>query len=215
MRTMKLKIVHPKAGAVLLALSAAFSLSACGSSGSDSATGAIGSYSSVGDDGLVFDFKSGGVVTMSAKALNVSSTGSYTVDGDKLLVTIDGQQHTFIRDGKCIEEARRIFGRLCQGGKAGAAANASTRTPPVTDGMWVATNADGQFRIEFKPGNRVSFTGTLPGGRKDTLEGPFVVEGSRVELRLPQFLTINLQFVNNAYETTSLGLPLKFTRQAP
>lgn len=195
-----------------LAVIAAVSLIACGGSGSDAGSG-TGSYSSVGDEGLVFDFKPGGVVTMAAKALNVSSSGTYTVDGDKFVVTIDGQQHTFIRDGKCIEEPRRIFGKLCQGGKAGAAANVSTQKPPVTDGVWVAKNADGEFRIEFKPGNRVSFSGTMPGGRKDTLEGPFVVDGSRVELRLPQFLNINLQFVNGAYETSSLGLPMKFTKQ--
>ena len=196
-----------------LVVIAAVSSIACGSSGSDRSSGGTGSYSSVGDEGLVFDFGAGGVVTMSAKALNVSSKGTYTVDGDKFLVTIDGQQHTFIRDGKCIEEGRKIFGRLCQGGKAGAAANVSTSKPPVTDGVWIAKNADGEFRIEFKPGNRVSFSGTMPGGRKDTLDGPFVVDGSRVELRLPQFLNINLQFVNGAYETSSLGLPMKFTKQ--
>lgn len=202
-----------------LVVIAAVSSIACGPSGSDSssASGAsgTGTYSSVGDEGLVFDFKSGGVVTMSAKALNVSSTGSYTVDGDKLVVTIDGQQHTFIRDGKCIEEGRHIFGKLCQGGKAGAASNVSTRKPPVTDGVWIAKNADGEFRLEFKPGNRVVFTGTMPGGRKDTLEGPFVVENDRVDVKLPQGMPLQLRFVNNIYETTSLGLPLTFTRQSP
>lgn len=196
-----------------LVAAVAASLAGCGGAGSDSAASGVGAYSSVGDEGLVFDFKTGGVVTMSAKALNVASSGTYTVDGDKFLVTIDGQQHTFIRDGKCIEEARQIFGKLCQGGKAGAAANVSTQKPPVTEGVWVAKNAEGEFRIEFKPGNRVSFSGTMPGGRKDTLEGPFVVDGSRVELRLPQFLNINLQFVNGAYETSSLGLPMTFTKQ--
>ena len=93
-----------------LVVCGALSLAACGQSGSDtsstSAGGGAGSYSSVGDEGLVFDFKAGGVVTMTAKAMNVSSTGTYTVDGEKLVVTIDGQQHTFLRDGKCIEEAR-------------------------------------------------------------------------------------------------------------
>jgi hypothetical protein len=182
----------------------------CGGSGSESA--ATGSYSSVGDEGLVFDFKSGGAVTMSARALNVSSSGTYTVDGDKLVATIDGQEHTFIRDGKCIEDARRMFGKLCQGGKAGAQSNVSTRKPPVTEGVWTSKNADGDFRLEFKPGNKVTLSGTIPGGKTDTLEGTYTVDGDRVDVRLPQGMPLQLRFVNGAYETTSLGLPMKFTR---
>jgi hypothetical protein len=43
----------------------ALAMAGCGGSGSEGAT--TGSYTSVGDEGLVFDFKSGGTVTMSAK----------------------------------------------------------------------------------------------------------------------------------------------------
>ena len=201
-----------------LLLGASFSLTGCGGSGSGSdASGAAsptGAYTSVNDDGLAFEFKSGGVVTMTAKAMNVSSTGSYTSDGDKLLVTIDGQQHTFIRDGKCIQEGRHIFGKLCQGGKAGEASNVSTRKPPVTEGVWAGSNADGQFRIEFKPGNKVTLTATMAGGGKtDTEDGTYVVDGDRVDVRLPGGMPLILQFVNNAYDTTSFGLPLKLTKQ--
>jgi hypothetical protein len=188
----------------------ALAIAGCGGSGSEGS--AAGSYTSVGDEGLAFDFKSGGAVTMSAKALNVSSSGTYTVDGDKLVVTMDGQEHTFIRDGKCIEDARHMFGKLCQGGKAGAASNVSTRKPPVTDGVWVSKNAEGDFRLEFKPGNRAALTGSIPGGKSDTLEGMYTVDGDRVDVRLPQGMPLQLRFVNGAYETTSLGLPMKFTK---
>lgn len=199
------------------------SVAACGGSGSsDGSSGAgsssssspQGAYSSVNDEGLTFEFKSGGVVAMSAKAMNVSSSGTYTTDGDKMIVTIDGQQHTFVRDGKCIEEPRHIFGKLCQGGKAGEASNVSTRKPPVTEGTWVATNADGEFKVDFKPANKLTFTATMAGGGKtSTDEGTFTVEGDRLNVRLPDGTPLILQFVNNVYESTSFGLPMKFARK--
>src|SRR4029450_8867339 len=108
-----------------------------------------------------------------------------------------------------LEEGRHTFGRRCEGGKAGAASNVSTRKPPVTDGVWVSKSADGDFKIEFKPGNRLTLTGTPPGGRPDTANGTFIVDGDRVSLRLPNGMPIILQFVNDVYETTSFGMPMK------
>jgi hypothetical protein len=197
-------------------LIACLSLTACGGSGSSEGLGSPasgGAYTSVNTDGLSFEFKSGGVVTMSAKAMNVTSSGTYTTDGDKLIVTMDGQPHTFVRDGKCIEEPRQIFGKLCQGGKAGEASNVSTRKPPVTEGTWVATNADGEFTIDFKPGNKLALTATMAGsGKSRTDEGTIVVDGDRLHVQLPGG-TLVLKFVNNAYESTSFGLPMKFVRK--
>ena len=79
----------------------------------------------------------------------------------------------------------------------------------------MSNNADCNFRLEFKPGNRVALTGAIPGGKSDTIEGPFTVDGDRVDVRLPQGMPLQLRFVNGAYETSSLGLPMKFTRQLP
>jgi hypothetical protein len=192
---------------ILALLVVSGSVAACGGAGGST-------YSSLDDTGLAFEFKSGGVVTMTAKALNVSSSGTYKEDGDKLIVTIDGQQHTFIRDGKCIEEGRGIFGKLCEGGKAGAASNVSTRKPPPTEGTWSGKNADGEFAIEFKPADKLTFTGTQAGsGKVDSEEGSFVVSGDRVDVRLASGMPVVLQFVNGAYETTSLGMPLTLQRK--
>ena len=202
-----------------LTLLAAAAIACGGGGGADSSssaggTGATGTYSSVNDDGLTFEFKSGGVVTMAAPRMNASSTGSYTVDGEKLIVTMDGRPYTFVRDGKCIEEPQHIFGKLCQGGKAGAASNVSTKKAPDVTGTWVATNADGEFKIEFKSASQLTFTGTMAGGGKTNTEaGTFVVNGDRVNATLQQGMPLILQFVNDAYEPTSLGLPLKFTRK--
>jgi hypothetical protein len=193
------------------------SLAACGGSGGSAGSrgaSAEGTYTSVNDDALTFEFRSGGVVTLSAKAMRASSTGSYAIDGDKIVVTIDGQPHTFVRDGQCIEESRGMFGKLCLGGTSGETSNVSTRKPPVTEGTWVATNADGEFRIEFKPGNRLTLATTMAGGgRTSTEDGTFDVEGDRVQVRLPQGTPLTLQFVNDSYESTSFGLPMKFGRK--
>ncbi|HEX5070516.1 MAG TPA: hypothetical protein VFV78_09910 [Vicinamibacterales bacterium] len=198
----------------------ATTIAACGGGGStdsaaSSSTSAAGVYTSVNDDGLVsFDFKSNGVVTMAAPKMGASSTGSYTIDGEKLVVTLDGRQHTFVRDGKCIEEPQHIFGKLCQGGAAGAASNVSTKKAPVVTGTWAGSNADGDFKIDFKSATQLTFTGTMAGGGKTSSEdGTFVVEGDRVNVTLAQGMPLILQFVNDSYETTSLGLPLKFTRK--
>jgi len=216
---MRINALMASSAVVLLA-----SVTACGGSSSGGAGESVaggsaapvttGAYSSVNDDGVIFDFKSGGVVTMAAPRMKVSSTGSYTVDGEKLAVTLDGRQYTFVRDGKCIEEGQQIFGKLCRGGQAGAASNVSTRKPPVVTGTWVASNADGDFRIDFKSSNSLTFTGTMAGGGKTNAEdGTFVVEGDRVNVTLSQGMPIILQFVNDAYETTSLGQALRFKRK--
>jgi hypothetical protein len=107
-----------------------------------------------------------------------------------------------------------MFGKLCQGGKSGEASDVSTHKPPVTEGTWVATNADGEFRIEFKPGNRLTLAATMAGGGPTSTEdGTFVVEGDRVNVRLPQGTPLMLQFVNDRYESTSFGLPMTFGRK--
>ena len=143
-----------------------------------------------------------------------SSSGTYTVDGEKIIVSIDNQQHTFILDGKCIEEPRQIFGKLCKGGKAGEASNVSTRNvPSAPSGTWVATNADGEFKIVFKPGNTMSMTATQAGGNPETVEGTFTMEGDKMYATVGQGTPMVLTFVNNAWESTAFGLPMKFVRQ--
>ena len=184
-----------------------------GSPGGDSSAGVTGTYSAVNGDPIALEFKSGGIFSMAASGLGASS-GTYTVDGEKLIVSVEGQTHTFIRDGNCIEEPRQIFGKLCKGGKSGETSNVSTRNVPTTPaGTYVATNADGEFRLEFKSGNRLSLTVTPPGGRPDTQEGTFTVEGDAIYATLAQATPIVLKFVNNTYESTSFGLPMRFVRQ--
>lgn len=73
-----------------------------------------GTYASVNGDLFTMEFKSGGVVTMTTQGLG-SSSGTYTVDGEMLIVVTDWQTHTFIREGNCIEEPRQIFGTPCKG----------------------------------------------------------------------------------------------------
>ena len=184
-----------------------------GSSGGSGSAGVTGTYSAVNGDPIALEFKAGGIVSMAASGLGASS-GTYNVDGEKLIVSVDGQTHTFIRDGNCIEEPRQIFGKLCKGGKSGEISNVSTRNVPTTPaGIYVATNADGEFRLEFKPGNRLALTMTPPGGRPDTQEGSFTIEGDAIYATLAQATPMVLKFVNNTYESTAFGLPMRFVRQ--
>jgi hypothetical protein len=44
----------------------------------------------------------------------------------------------------------------------------------------VATNADGDFKLEFQPGNRVRMTATPPGGAAEPREGTFTIEGDKL-----------------------------------
>jgi len=182
-------------------------------SGGNGGGGATGTYAAVNGDPITLTFKSGGKFEMTASGPG-SSSGTYTTDGEKLIVSVDGQTHTFIRDGNCIEEPRHIFGKLCKGGKSGEAANVSTRNVPTTPtGTWVASTADGEFRLEFRPGNTLALSMTPPGGQPDTKTGTFIVEGDAIHVTLEQGVPMVLKFVNEAYESTSFGFPMKFVGQ--
>lgn len=190
-------------------------LQACGGSSSGAGGASGGTYTSVGGDGLTMELKPGGTVTMSAPGMGASS-GTYVVDGEKIIVTVTGQamQAVFVRDGNCIEDNLHVYGKLCQGGQAGAAANQSTRNVPATpSGTYLATNADGEFRLEFKPGNKLTLTLTPPGGVAQSKEGSFTVEGDNIYATLDQSEPMVLKYVNNSYESTSFGLPMKFVKQ--
>lgn len=176
-------------------------------------SGAGGTYSAANGDTISFQFKSGGQVVMNGGSLG-TATGTYTVEGEKLIVTMPGAlPSTFIKDGNCIEDQLQMYGKLCIGGRAGAESNVPTRSAPTTTGTWVATNADGEFRLEFKPGNKVTLTLTPPGGRPAPREGTFTVEGDVVQVTLDQSEPMTLKFVNAGFESTSFGLAMRFVRQ--
>jgi len=186
-------------------------LQACGGSGSGS--GPNGTYTSVTDAALTMKLTSGGGVVMTAAGVG-SSTGTYVVEGEKIIVTLEGQAHTLIKDGDCVRDQLGVFGKMCKGGKAGGESNVSTRQVPVTPaGTWLATNADGQFRIVFGAGNTLTLTATPAGGTADTRDGTYKVEGDEVYATLTQGEPLVLKFVNNAYESTSFGPMMRFVKQ--
>jgi hypothetical protein len=186
-------------------------LQACGSSGSGS--GVNGKYTSVADDALTMELTSGGGVVMTAAGAG-SSKGTYVVDGEKIIVTLEGQAHTLIKDGDCVRDQLDVFGRMCKGGKAGGESNVSTRQVPVTPaGTWLATNADGQFQLVFGAGNTLTLTATPTGGTADTRDGTYKVEGDEVYATLTQGEPLVLKFVNDAYESTSFGPLMRFVKQ--
>jgi hypothetical protein len=172
-----------------------------------------GTYSAANGDPLSFKFESGGKVEMNGGPMG-SVTGTYTVEGEKLIVTLPGAlPATFIKDGNCIEDQLAMYGKLCIGGKAGAETNVSTRSAPTTTGTWVATNSDGEFRLEFKSDHKLTLTVTPPGGQPAPRDGTFIVEGDVVQVTLDQSEPMTLKFVNAGYESTSFGLPMRFLRR--
>jgi hypothetical protein len=184
-------------------------LLACG--GADSGVG--GTYAAVGGEPVSIELKSGGSVTLAATGLG-SSSGTYTVNGDRIVITVDGQPHNFIRDGNCIQDDLGMFGKLCKGGKAGEASNVTTRSVPATPaGLYHASNADGEFQLEFKPGNTLTLTATPAGGQPLVQDGSFTMEGDVIQATLPGGEPLTLKFVNDGYESTSFGLPLRFVRR--
>lgn len=186
-------------------------LLACGG-GSDS--GVSGTYASADGAPVSIELKSGGSAALSAAGMG-SSSGTYTVNGERIVITVDGQSHNFIRDGDCITDDLGMFGKLCKGGKAGAAGNVSTRNVPTTPtGTYHASNADGDFTIEFKPGNTLTMTATQAGGgQPESHDGTFTIEGDAIYATLPEGVPLVLKFVNDGYESTSFGLPLRFVKQ--
>ena len=179
-----------------------------------SGSGVSGTYSSVNEDAVTMEFASGGGVSMTAAGLG-SSQGTFTVEGEKLIVSLEGRTHAFIRDGDCIQDQQNMFGRLCKGGVAGEASNASTPDVPLTPtGTYLATNTDGEFRLEFKPDNTLTLTATpAGGGAPDARDGTFTVEGRQVHATISTGDPMVLTFVNDGYESTSFGLPMRFVKQ--
>jgi hypothetical protein len=123
------KSFHRAIGSLLIGC-AGLLVQACGGGSSDPGLG--GTFTSVGSEGIVagpevsLEFQPGGTVVMTASDVGQSS-GTYTVDGEKIIVSINNQQRTFVRDGNCLQEQGQIFGKLCIGGRAGADSNVSTR----------------------------------------------------------------------------------------
>ena len=192
--------------------------SGSGSGGSSSSGGFSGVFTSVDSDGIKLEFKSGGTV-VATMGDEQGKPGTFTLDGEKVIVDFGGQQTTFIRDGDCIEDAQRLFGKMCKGGKAGAASNVSTRDlASMREGTWIATNADGEFKIEFKPGEKFTFSfvpvaGSQMGDKPFTMEGTYVVEGDTLYTTLDHSKSMVLKYVNNSYESMAFGLPMKFVKR--
>jgi len=184
--------------------------------GSPKAGGISGVYTSVDNDEIKFEFSSKGTVVASMGG-EKGQPGTYTIDAEKVIVDFSGQKTIFIRDGDCMTDLQNMFGKMCKGGAAGAAANVSTRTPPPTSGTWVATNEDGEFKIQFTSSGKLAMTMTpsaaIPNARPDTQDGTFTIEGDALYVTLANSTPVVLKWVNGAYESTAFGLPMKFTKK--
>ncbi len=196
---------------------AAILLASCGGSRSDQDTNAgassvpTGRYVSVVNPELSILLKSGGGLELTLAGVG-KSTGTYKVDGEKVLLAWEGQQHTLLRNGSCLEDPQELFDKSCIGGAAGEAKNQPTRVITAPAGTWVAKSSEGDFRIEFLEGNRMSLSATPPGGTADVREGTYTLSGDRIDATV-NMEPVVLRYVNDAWETTSFGFTLRFVKQ--
>ena len=194
-------------------------LLACGGGSGGGGAGTTGSgetYTSVGSDPSTLELKSGGSFVFTMAGLE-KSEGTYTVDGEKVLITLDGRTHTLLKTGACLEDQLHVFSRMCIGGKAGEAASggvaAGVAGIDAPSGTWVAKSDEGDFTLEFKPGNKLTLTATPPGGQPQSREGSYTMEGRVLQATLEQSEPLTLTFVNNTYESTSFGFTLRFVKR--
>ena len=174
---------------------------------------AAGTYVSVANPELTIVFKPGGEAVLTAAGMG-SSKGTYRVEGEKIIATVEGRQYTFIKDGNCIQDLQQVFDKSCIGGAKGEASNASTHTMPEPAGVWVAKSSDGEFTLTFTGGNKITLAATPPGGTTPQVKsGTFRVEGDVVQVTTEMGDPLTLQWVNGSYESTSFGFPMKFVKQ--
>lgn len=195
----------------------ACSLIACrGSKSADSPASAAsgsGTYVSVVHPELTIELKSGGEAVITAAGVGASK-GTYTVEGEKIIATVEGRQYTFIKGGNCIQDLQHVFDKSCIGGAKGEASNASTHAMPSPSGTWVAKSSDGEFTLTFTGGNKLTLAATPPGSTTPQVKsGTFTVEGDVVQVTTEIGDPLTLQWVNGAYESTSFGFPMKFVKQ--
>jgi hypothetical protein len=210
---------QPAAGALLAGLSlfacgnkdSAADGEAAGAPASGTAGGGVAAtYSSVAEDEGVLELKSNGTYVYTFPAAGPTN-GTYTMDGEKIILNMNGQILNILKTGNCIQDDKRLLSKMCIGGRAGETADAGAVTP---SGTWRATSPDGDFVLEFKSGNTLSVTLTPTGGAPETKEGTYTVEGRTIHARLgPGNDPMVLSFVNDAFETTSFGMAMKFVRQ--
>ena len=189
---------------------AALSLACGGGAGA----GGTGKYVSVADDPSTLELKSGGVAEFTMQGAG-GSTGTYTVEGEKVMLTLGGTTHTLIKTGNCLEDQRHFFSKMCIGGKGGEAATGGASPTPAAapEGVYKASSTEGEFTIEFKPGNSFTLTATPPGGASDTRQMTYTIEDRVIYAKTDTGDPLVLTFVNGGYETTSFGFALRFLKQ--
>jgi hypothetical protein len=181
-----------------------------GDSGSGSASDIGGIYTSVDTGAATIELRSGtATVSMAGEG---DKHGTYTVDGEKIIVDIGGEQTTLVRDGACIDSYNHSLGTMCKGGKSGAAANVFK--VPATTGTYAANSANGECTIEFEPGNKFTLSTKPVIGNPETVEATFTVEGDTIYATLRQrYDSMVLKFVNDTYESRCAGLAVTFVKQ--
>ena len=202
---------------------AAFLFQACGKSepGANANSGASGSasvsgdsgginatYKSIGEDEFTIEFRSNGNVHMTSPI--GEDNGTYTAEGDKIIVKLKDNTFRFIRNGNCIEDIA-VFGKLCIGGKSGEATAAAATMGPT--GTYVATNDVGDFSREFSAGSKVVLHASLKGEKPEIAEGTYSIVSSMIDVKLPDGERMTLMYVNDTLETNAFGFPLKFVKK--
>jgi hypothetical protein len=79
---------------------------------------------------------------------------------------------------------------------------------------WSITLGDPDRQVDHVGRDTLTLTATpAAGGSPDARDGTFIVEGRQVHATLSSGDPMVLTFVNDGYESTSFGLPMRFVKQ--
>lgn len=137
-----------------------------------------GTYSGKGTGFLdKLHFKSGGKVELTF--MGMTKEGSYEIEGNKVKVTNAGDTQVLTIDAQGCLDGGGLLGKYCKDGTAVASSAG-------VSGTYVAGDASGGIKLEFRDGNKVRVTVADAGARGETAEGEYQVSGDRITVQVPR-----------------------------
>ena len=86
-------------------------------------------------------------------------------------------------------------------------------TPSGLSGTYEAKSPEGTMSVEFKSGGKMSMTMTEAGGRPETKEGEFLVDGNKVTLQISGGIPLTLTKNGKVLEAAMFGEVLRFEKK--
>jgi hypothetical protein len=85
--------------------------------------------------------------------------------------------------------------------------------PPGLSGTYEAKQPEGTFTIDFKSGGKVEMTMQETGGKPETSNGDFLVDGNKVTIQVPGGMPLVLVKNGKVLEANMMGQILHFEKK--